>query len=248
MRHRRSHIAAIFSGLILLGWIGWSFVALHRADEARDTARAQASAAGTVALPGRSFAARDGRAAHAALSAWLGDKATATATRLSLIPLASAFPGQVRLKLAARADEASLRRFARAVEQSGLLQIGRWTIASAGDGNITLSAEVAANWRKDAQPLPAVPLAPAETGRTLFASVATPDAAPISGDMPELVGIAGRIPDDAVAMLRLASGTTRALGRGAVADGWRITAIAADRVTLVKDGRVHVAVLPPTSR
>jgi hypothetical protein len=148
----------------------------------------------------------------------------------------------------ARTDEASLRRFARAVEAPALLQIGRWTIASAGDGNVTLSAEVAANWRKDAPRLPVTPLAPAETGRTIFASVATPDVAPISGTMPELVGIAGRIPDDAVAMLRLASGTTLALGRGATADGWRITAIAADRVTLVKDGRVHVAVLPPTSR
>ena len=247
MKRLEIHFPSVAIGLALLGWIGWSFVSLQRADQARDQAQAKLAATGTIPLSGRSFAANDEGAARAALSAWLGDKATATATRLSLTPIVSAFPGQIRLKLTARADEASLRRFAHAIEAPALFQIGRWTLAPNGDG-ATLSAELAANWRKDAEPLALLPLPPAETGRMILAGATAAEAAPLAGDMPELVGIAGRIPDDAVAMLRLASGETRAFARDAVADGWRITAIAADRVTLEKAGRVHVAVLPPTSR
>jgi len=247
MKRLEIHFPSVAIGLALLGWIGWSFVSLQRAGQARDQAQAKLAATGTVTLPGRSFAARDEAAARGALSSWLGDKAAATATRLSLTPIASAFPGQIRLKLTARADEAALRRFAHAIEAPALFQIGRWSIAPTGDG-ATLTAELAGNWRKDAEPLALLPLPPAETGRMILASAAATDAAPLSGDMPELVGIAGRIPDDAVAMLRLANGETRAFARDATADGWRVTAIAADRVTMEKAGRVHVGVLPPTSR
>src|SRR4051812_14526392 len=110
MKRPASHIAAIGAGLVSIAWVGWSMVALQRAEEARDRARAQAASAGTIAVPGRAFAASDDRQARNALSAWFGDKATATAARLTLTPLASAFPGQIRFKLAARADESALRR------------------------------------------------------------------------------------------------------------------------------------------
>ena len=79
--------------------------------------------------------------------------------------------------------------------------------------------------------------------RSLFApSPITGEARP-GENVPALTGIAGRPPDDAVALLRLRDGSTRGLSKGGVADGWTVAEIAADRVRLTRAGRDHVEIL-----
>jgi len=245
----RSRAATILLLVALLAWVGWSVRALDRARNACDEARSAAALADKVPMPGGGFAAADEGAARALLSAWLGDRAVATSVRVSLAPLTATVPGEIRFRLTAHADEAALRRFLHAIEAPGMVHAGRWRLAPDGNGSIALTADLGAYWRKgSARALPAPPVPPDEAGRTLFAAGAATDIAPAAGDVPELVGIAGRLPDDAIAILRLSGGATRALARGAMADGWQVTAIAADRVTLTRGSRVHIAILPPTSR
>lgn len=69
----------------------------------------------------------------------------------------------------------------------------------------------------------------------------------VADGAPLLIGIVGRPPEDMVALLRLANGTTHGVAPGGVVDGWRVAAIGADRVRLSKSGRAHVAILPPAS-
>jgi len=81
-----------------------------------------------------------------------------------------------------------------------------------------------------AQPLSAPPqptLAAAFT-RPLFggAPAETAEAAP--QDAPALVGIVGRLDQDAVAMVRTADGTTRTLKIGESVDGWLLASLAID--------------------
>ncbi|WCT72883.1 hypothetical protein PQ455_14745 [Sphingomonas naphthae] len=73
--------------------------------------------------------------------------------------------------------------------------------------------------------------------------VAEPEEADTAdtGDAPALVGIVGRLPDRAVAMVRRASGGTRTLAPGESVDGWRIEALSAGAALFVKgDRRVRV--------
>lgn len=64
---------------------------------------------------------------------------------------------------------------------------------------------------------------------------------------PELLGIVGRLPDDAVALVRSPDGRSRPVAIGGDAQGWRLAALAVDAALFVKDGaRVRVA-LPATS-
>jgi hypothetical protein len=74
-------------------------------------------------------------------------------------------------------------------------------------------------------PPEAPPLAAAFT-RPMFA--ANTDAAPSAPDAPALVGVVGRLMQDAVALVRTADGTTRTLAPGESVDGWRLESLAAD--------------------
>jgi hypothetical protein len=74
-------------------------------------------------------------------------------------------------------------------------------------------------------PPEAPPLAAAFTG-PMFA--ANTDAAPSAPDAPALVGVVGRLMQDAVALVRTADGTTRTLAPGESVDGWRLESLAAD--------------------
>lgn len=66
-------------------------------------------------------------------------------------------------------------------------------------------------------------------GRSLFGGAApTIDDAPLPPDAPQLAGIAGRIGSDAVALVKGADGTTRALAVGESIDGWRLESLAID--------------------
>ena len=83
----------------------------------------------------------------------------------------------------------------------------------------------------DAKPPPApltasaaAPLA-AAFERPLFAAAAE-QAAP--QDAPQLVGIAGRLGADAVALVRTADGATRTLQIGESVDGWTLASLAID--------------------
>lgn len=54
---------------------------------------------------------------------------------------------------------------------------------------------------------------------------------------PQIVGIVGRLPDQAVVLVRRPSGGIRTLGRGETTDGWRLESIAADAVLFVRGDR-----------
>jgi len=110
-------------------------------------------------------------------------------------------------------------------------------------------------WRT--APPPAAPLAggetvrpspvPAETGaaeRRLFLEPLDPAGAPEAADAPKLIGIAGRLPNDAVAMVRAADGTTRVLAVGQSHDGWTLATLSPDAALFTRGGRRVRSFLP----
>lgn len=61
-------------------------------------------------------------------------------------------------------------------------------------------------------------------------------------DAPGLIGIVGRLGDDAVALVRTAEGTTRALRIGDSVDGWTLASLAIDAAFFTRGTeRVRVA-------
>ncbi len=88
------------------------------------------------------------------------------------------------------------------------------------------------------QPPPVPPIA-AIYERDLFAPAGAGDAAP--ADAPALVGIAGRLDRDAVALVRLADGGSRTLGVGESVEGWRLESLAIDAAFFTR-GRERVRV------
>jgi hypothetical protein len=78
-----------------------------------------------------------------------------------------------------------------------------------------------------AVPTPGPPLAAAYE-RPLFAAPSEVEDAALPGDAPALVGIVGRLGADAVALVRTADGTTRALQVGESVDGWQLASLAID--------------------
>ena len=63
--------------------------------------------------------------------------------------------------------------------------------------------------------------------RPLFGAVAAEESA-TPADAPALIGIVGRLGEDAVALVRTAEGTTRALRIGESVDGWKLASLAID--------------------
>ncbi len=70
-------------------------------------------------------------------------------------------------------------------------------------------------------------------------------ATDMTTDRPMLVGVAGRLPDDAEVMIRLPGEPTRAIRRGDTVMGWTLTAIAADRAVFTRGAEQHVSTLVP---
>lgn len=70
----------------------------------------------------------------------------------------------------------------------------------------------------------------------LFTGTAALDAAAAPADLPELLGIAGRLPDDGEALVRLASGKTQSLRVGDSVAGRKVVSIEVDRIMLERDG------------
>lgn len=75
--------------------------------------------------------------------------------------------------------------------------------------------------------------------RPVFAPADAVDAVP--NDAPALVGIAGRLNRDAVAMVRVADGNARSLAVGESVDGWRLESLAIDAAFFTR-GRERVRV------
>jgi hypothetical protein len=63
--------------------------------------------------------------------------------------------------------------------------------------------------------------------RPLFGAAPAAEEA-VPGDAPALIGIVGRLGEDAVALVRTVEGTTRALRIGESVDGWRLASLAID--------------------
>ncbi|UYY59644.1 hypothetical protein [Sphingomonas sp. S2-65] len=64
--------------------------------------------------------------------------------------------------------------------------------------------------------------------RALFTAPVDQAEAALPGDAPALVGVVGRLGDDAVALVRGADGATRTLQIGESVDGWQLAALAID--------------------
>ena len=86
---------------------------------------------------------------------------------------------------------------------------------------------------------PATPPVAAVYERPLFA--VAEGGAETPADAPALVGIAGRLNKDAVALVRLADGSSRSLGVGESVDGWRLESLAIDAAFFTR-GRERVRV------
>jgi len=105
-------------------------------------------------------------------------------------------------------------------------------------------AEPAASAAERAVIPPPVPDIAAVYERPLFAVAEGGETAP--ADAPALVGIAGRLNKDAVAMVRLADGSARSLGVGESVDGWRLESLAIDAAFFTRGReRVRVAMTTP---
>lgn len=80
--------------------------------------------------------------------------------------------------------------------------------------------------------------------RRLFLPPLDPAKAPQIEGAPRLVGIAGRLPDDAVAMVRAGDGTTKILAVGQSHDGWTLKTLSPDAALFIRDGRQVRSFLP----
>ncbi len=81
-----------------------------------------------------------------------------------------------------------------------------------------------------AAPMLVIPIPPplsAAFARPVFSTTTTTDDAPLPADAPRLIGIAGRIGSDAVALVRGDDGS-RTLRVGEGVDGWTLESLAID--------------------
>lgn len=77
------------------------------------------------------------------------------------------------------------------------------------------------------------------------ADLAPPLPPGLAGAPPPLAGIVGRLPDDAVALIKIPSGRTRTLAVGAVFDGWTLSSLDADEAVFDRRGQRVTVALPP---
>lgn len=94
-------------------------------------------------------------------------------------------------------------------------------------------------------PLTIAPVDPA-TPRALplFAASATDPAIAPGALPPPIAGLIGRFPGDGVALVRTRDGRTRSAAEGETVDGWRITALTAERVSFRQGTKAAFAYLP----
>lgn len=88
---------------------------------------------------------------------------------------------------------------------------------------------------------------PAEqgAGRRLFLDPIDPADSPEAEDAPKLIGIAGRLPDQAIAMVRMADGRSKVLAPGESHDGWTLTSLSPDAALFTRGARRVRSFLAP---
>lgn len=85
------------------------------------------------------------------------------------------------------------------------------------------------------QPIPVAGEAPA--ARRLFLDPLDPARGPQAEDAPQLIGIVGRLPDKAVAMVRSSDGKTKVLAPGQSHEGWTLTTLSPDAALFTRGNR-----------
>lgn len=250
---KRSAAVVVVLAMVTTGWLAAEGVS--RLVDARSAYRRTSAAivpARLRAALGTAIVAPDARSAQRRLADLLADRASLGGLRLEIAAAASGPTGFVIARIGGSGPEPAIRGFARANE-SGLptIRFGRWSLRRQG-GGLRFDAEAIAGWADGGIASGAStpirigpPRAPAAlAGGPLFAGTDGPDEAEAGAAPPQLAGITGRIGVDPQAMLRLQDGSTRTVGPGQLFGGWRIVAIAKDRVRFSRDGRERVAVLP----
>lgn len=119
---------------------------------------------------------------------------------------------------------------------------------------IAVALPVALLWQARAPEVSALPkgvaIAPTAAlhgdagARRLFLDPLDPANAPEAEDAPRLIGIVGRLPDKAVAMVRAADGSTKVLAPGQSHDGWTLTSLAPDAALFTRGDRRVRSFLP----
>ncbi len=106
----------------------------------------------------------------------------------------------------------------------------------------------AANAAPEAKPLAvgaaAAPLS-AVYERQLFGTPAANADSALPGDAPALVGIIGRLGTDAIALVRTADGSTRALQIGESVEGWQLASLAIGAAFFTRGAERLRVPLPP---
>lgn len=125
--------------------------------------------------------------------------------------------------------------------ESGPSRLGHWRLTPDG-GGVRLEAVLLVRWSASPSAAASLPVLPPHAGLAslppLFAGTSA-----ASGPHPQLLGIAGRLPDDAEALVRTGPGKSQSLRLGATVMGWTLVAIAADRATFEQAGERYEAVL-----
>jgi hypothetical protein len=85
---------------------------------------------------------------------------------------------------------------------------------------------------------------PMAATRRLFLDPIDPATLPEADDAPRLIGIAGRLPDRAVAMVRAADGSARVLAPGQAYEGWTLESLSPDAALFTRDNRRVRSFLP----
>jgi hypothetical protein len=77
----------------------------------------------------------------------------------------------------------------------------------------------------------------AEPSRRLFLDPLSPAQAAQAEDAPQLVGVVGRLPDNAIAMVRSRDGKTATLAPGQSHEGWTLLTLSTDAALFAKGDR-----------
>jgi hypothetical protein len=144
--------------------------------------------------------------------------------------------GRGGIELTVSGREAGVLAFAGLVERGRpAARHARWTLTALPDGGLRLTTRIiGADRPAAAMPLP---------NCLLFATVAP---APVAGDAPALAGIVGRLPDDAVALVRGVDGRAVSVAPGGDAPGgWRLEALSPDAAIFTRGQERARVPLPP---
>ncbi|SOB86567.1 hypothetical protein SAMN06297144_1673 [Sphingomonas guangdongensis] len=152
-----------------------------------------------------------------------------------LVERAEVVAGRLQLRLSG--SQQAVLALADGLERRGVRSV-RWSMT--GDGRaVRLDAAAVAS----ARPVSGPTLSRVHA-RALFAGEADETGGEPPSDAPELVGVVGRIGQDAVAMVRAGDGATRTLAIGEGVDGWTLESLAIDAAFFTRGGQRARVPLP----